>query len=225
MHSHTPKPDSVKPDATVIFFPLLTLTLIMWVLYRMLFSFPIWFDETVGKAIFFGVPVWLYVVATKNKSVLESFSSYKMQSGLLLGLAVGGVFGFVGSLLALAQRGGSVQAVWLFNSTEFWREFILALLTAFWETLLFYSLVMTVVQKRYAGWALWQHILLVALIFVIFHIPNTLLRFGPQFVPGQLMLLLLFAIGQASLFAATGNGYALVLSHAIWGMILLIHSW
>ncbi len=228
MHSHTALPEvnqSSKPDTSVIFFPLLTLTLIMWVLYRSLFTFPVWFDETVGKAVFFGLPVWLYITASRDKKIIDSFASYKMQHGLLLGLALGGVFGFVGSLLALAQKGGGVEAVWLFSSMVFWREFLLALLTAFWETLLFYSFVMTVIEHKFASWTMLQQVLITSLIFVLFHIPNTMLRFGPAAVLPQLTLLFLFAIGQAYLFTSSKNAYALVLSHAIWGMVLLIHTW
>jgi hypothetical protein len=225
MHSHTNAPATHKPDSTVIFFPLLTLTLVMWVIYRSLFTFPVWFDETVGKAIFFGVPVWLYVTVTRSRTVLDSFASHKVKHGLLLGLAIGGIFGFVGSILSLISKSSGVEAVMLFNSTQFWREFMLAMLTAFWETLLFFSFVMAALEKKYGDWSVWQVIVLTSVIFVLFHIPNTFLRFATPQVSAQLSLLALFAVGQASLFAATRNGYALVLSHAIWGMVLLIHSW
>lgn len=226
MHSRTAQPAThEKPDTSILFLPLLTLTLIMWVLYRSLFTFPVWFDETVGKAVFFGLPVWLFITATRTTSIMDSFAGYKMKYGLMLGIALGGIFGFVGSLLSLAQRGQVVEAVWLFNEMSFWREFFLALLTAFWETLLFFSFVMTMVQQKYRHWTDLQQILLVTLIFVLFHIPNALLRYSPEAVAGQVMLLGMFGLGQAYLFASSKNAYALVLSHAIWGMVLLIHSW
>lgn len=210
--------------ATVVFFPLILLTLILWFLYRSLFSFPVWFDETIGKAIFFGLPVWLYLSIGEGKSVLETFSFSKLKTGLLLGITVGGVFGFVFSLLSVIQSGGVVQAVNLFESSLFWYEFALAIFTAFWETLLFYSFIMTILKEKFQNWSAVQQVLLTAVIFLIFHIPNTLLRYDMVLVLPQLFTLLLFAIGQGFLFYSKKNAYALVLSHAIWGMVLLVHT-
>lgn len=209
----------------VAFFPVLAVVLVCWYIYRLLFNFPVWFDETVGKAIFFGFPVWLYVTITASKSIPETFSLPKLKPGLLLGIAVGGIFGFVMSILSLSQRGGVVQAVWLFESPEFWREFFLALLTGFWETLLFYSFVLTVILEKFKNWPMVTQVLLAAVIFLVFHVPNTVLRFDAAAVGGQVFILFLFAIGQGFLFAARRNAYALVLSHAIWGMVLLVHAW
>ena len=36
-----------------LFFPIVILIGIIWFLYRSLFNFPVWFDEIIGKAIFF----------------------------------------------------------------------------------------------------------------------------------------------------------------------------
>jgi hypothetical protein len=210
----------------LIFFPLLTLIFILWVLYRSLFEFPVWFDETVGKAIFFGFPVWLYITVSRSRSIIDTFAGYKLQSGLLLGLAVGGMLGFAASLISLLQRGAPIEAVWLFESSEFWREFLLAMMTAFWETLLFFSFVMVVIQEKFKHWALNEQAFLTAIIFLLFHLPNTYLRFGDSnAIIAQAMLLFLFALGQAYLFAARRNAYALVISHTVWGMVLLVHAW
>lgn len=213
-----------KNNATVVFFPLVILTLILWFLYRGLFSFPVWFDETIGKALFFGLPVWLYLSVSSGKSILETFAPRKIKSGLLLGITVGGVFGFVFSLLSIMQSGGVVQAVNLFESNQFWYEFVLAIFTAFWETLLFFSFIMTLIKEKFENWSITKHVLLTAVIFLIFHIPNTLLRYDISLVAPQLFTLLLFAIGQGFLFYSRKNAYALVLSHAIWGMVLLVHT-
>jgi hypothetical protein len=138
---------------------------------------------------------------------------------------VGGVYGFATSILSLWQTGSTVQAAWLFTSPQFWYEFFLALLTAFWETLLFYSFIMTVIIDKYPRWSLARQVVLVAVIFVLFHIPNTFMRFTMLEVLPQMVLLFIFALGQALLFVERKNAYALVLSHAIWGMVLLTHSW
>jgi len=213
-----------KKTSNIIFFPLLILVLILWVLYRSFFSFPIWFDETLGKAIFFGFPVWVYINITDSNSIVDTFSPKKLKSGLLLGIALGGIFGFVFSILSIIQNGAVVEAVSLFDSNIFWHEFILALFTAFWETLLFFSFVMTVIQEKFKTWSMFSQVLLVALIFLIFHIPNTILRYDLVSVLPQVFILFLFAIGQGFLFYSRKNSFALVLSHAIWGMVLLVHG-
>lgn len=213
----------LQNKATVVFFPIVILTLVLWFLYRSLFTFPVWFDETVGKALFFGFPVWLYLGVAENRSVLRSFSPDKLKIGLLLGITVGGVFGFVFSLLSILQSGGVVQAVNLFESSRFWYEFTLAIFTAFWETLLFFSFFMTVIREKFADWSVFKHVLLTSFLFLLFHIPNTILRYDPALVLPQLFTVLLFAIGQSFLFYTRKNAYALVLSHAIWGMVLLVH--
>lgn len=221
---HGVLPKLSQREAHLFFTPVLFLSLVVWIVYRMVFKFPVWFDETVGKAIFFGLPVWLYVTVTRSMSVPNTFSLDKLKRGLLLGVAVGGIFGFAASLISAARPGVVVESAMLFSSDEFWWEFFLALCTGFWETLFFFSFVMVVIQEKYKNWALIRQVLVVALIFLVFHVPNMILRFAtPQAVLFQVFLMTFFAIGQALLFSREQNSYALTLSHAIWGMVLLVH--
>src|SRR5260221_5651624 len=84
------------PSATrhSVLFSLLILVFIVWLLYRTLFHFPVWFDEIIGKAIFFGLPVSLYISLTGSSSIRQTYAPTKLYRGLLLGVAVGGIFGF-----------------------------------------------------------------------------------------------------------------------------------
>ena len=209
----------------VLFFPLLGITLFFWVLYRMQFSFPIWFDEIIGKALFFGFPVWIYVSAVGATSVVKTLSPHKFLPGILLGLAVGGVFGFMTALFGYFQRSGAPTQVELFMTDAFWSEFGLALFTAFWETLLFYSLTLTVLGEVFPKWSYIRLAVVVATIFAIFHLPNATLlnNANPYATFSFLFVLFVFGLGQALLFMQKRNAYALMLSHAIWGMVLLIH--
>lgn len=229
MRLHRKKPVTTLPKVSVpshiVFYPILVLTLLLWILYRQLFTFPIWFDEVLGKAIFFGLPVWLYITVAGSQSITDSLAPRKFQTGLLLGLALGGVFGFTTSLIAIFSGSGQVETAYLFSSQRFWVEFILALFTAFWETILFFSFVLTVLQEKYRHWTDWQQVFLNAGIFLLFHLPNILLRFSGSAILVQLILLFLFAVGQGFLFVGRRNAYALILSHAIWGMVLLTHTW
>ena len=218
---------AIAKQSHIVFYPLLCLTLLLWILYRTLFTFPIWFDEVIGKALFFGLPVWLYITVAGSKKITETLSMRKLQPGILLGLALGGVFGFATSLVALLAKDAQVESVALFSTSRFWGEFILALFTAFWETLLFFSFALTVIQEKYEKWSESSQALLAAGIFLLFHIPNIILRFhgSIETMVMQAMLLFLFALGQSFIFIGRRNTFALILSHAIWGMVLLVHSW
>ncbi len=207
-----------------IFVPLLLILFLIWTLYRVLFSFPVWFDETIGKLIFFGLPVWMYVVVVQTRIIESTLKFAKLIPGLYLGLAIGGLYGFVG-VLAMTAGKQEFTTVFLFFSARFWWEFLLALLTGFWESLFFFGWVFLVAEKRFiARWQLTGVLLFTALVFILFHIPNTILRFPLASVLPQLFLLFFFAIGQGLLFFRYRNIYAIALSHAIWGMVLLIYG-
>ena len=205
------------------FWPILVLCLMLWFLYRALFHFPVWFDETIGKALFFGLPVWLYVSITGYQAISDSINSFKFRPGLMTGLAFGGILGFAATLARYYQNNIPIQAAWVFASDAFWVEFGLALLTGFWETLFFFSFVQSVLQDKYRSWPWLKQLLLTALIFWIFHVPNSLLRFSGAGVWYQLFLMFFFALGQAFLFTYKRNAFTLIITQALWGMVLLIH--
>jgi len=207
----------------VMFYPLLALTLIVWAVYRQLFTFPVWFDEVIGKAVFFGLPVWLYITTVQAKSIVKTFSDDKIKQGLLLGIAIGGLFGFAASLVGLLKTGGVVTTAYLFESEQFWGEFILSIFTGFWESLFFFGWIMTVILEKHAKWPLLNQVLLTAGIFLLFHIPNTLLRFSGVDVAAILFLLFMFALGQGLVFSRWKNLYAATVIHALWGLVLLFH--
>jgi len=146
-----------------------------------------------------------------------------MHKGLLLGIAYGGVYGFAAAITSFALNKSGVQSAELFMSNAFWWEFFLALLTGFWETLFFFSFVMLALENKMKKWNLIKLVIITALIFAVFHIPNAILRFDLSMVLYQFILMFVFGLGQALLFSKEKNAYALIVSHAIWGMVLLVH--
>lgn len=196
---------------------------IVWFLYRSIFNFPVWFDETVGKAVFFGLPVWVYINVTGFRPIIDTFRLKKLKPGLLNGLLYGAIFGIVTIAMRFALTGYKAQSLLIFMTDEFWWEMLLALFTAFWETLFFFSFVMTVIQARFNKWSLAKQVILTTLIFLVFHIPNSFLRFELLVIVPLLSLLTMFAIGQALIFSPKQNAYLLIMSHTIWGMVLLIY--
>lgn len=206
-----------------LFWPLLVLIFIFWFLYRMLFSFSVFFDELVGKAIFFAFPVLIYLTITGFSATMETLSFAKLKRGLLIGLVIGGILGFVAVIAKALLNAGQIQPLAFYAAENFWWEMFLAILTSFFETLFFFSFVMLVIEDRYQKWSLFKKILVVALVFLIFHLPNLFLRFNLETIYLHSLLLFVFALGQALLFYVQRNAYTLLMTQAIWGMVLLIH--
>lgn len=205
------------------FLPLLLLTFLLWVFYRFIFRFPVWFDESIGKLVFFALPVLLYTSISGTTAIFDTFSFKKLKPGLLLGLAVGGVFGFVAAFLSAIIKGGDIVFLPHYFASGFWQEMFLAIMTGFWETLFFFSFVMVVVEEKFRNFSVLKQILLVAFIFLLFHLPNILARFTSTDIFLQIFLLFAFACGQALIFRNRRNAYLLVLVQAIWGMVLLVN--
>jgi hypothetical protein len=206
-----------------IFYPFIFFVMILWMLYRSLFNFEVWFDEIIGKALFFGIPVWLYMLVSNFDKIANSFAFNKMRRGLMMGIAIGGIFGFITSIFGLWKNGGVVQPAQLFMADKFWWEFFLSLVTSFWETLFFFAFIHTVIKSKYRNWSLLNRLVLVAVIFLVFHLPNIILRFNAADILPMAILLFLFPLGQALLFESEENAYSLVLTQSIWGMVLLVH--
>jgi hypothetical protein len=212
-----------KKQKHQLFWPLLALVFIFWFLYRILSSFPVYFDELIGKSIFFAFPVLIYLTVTDFSATMESLAFNKLRKGLMLGLIIGGTLGFVALIVKAILNSAQIQPLAFYAADNFWWEMLLAILTGFFETLFFFSFVMLVIDDRYSKWSLFKKVFVVALVFLIFHLPNLFLRFDLQTVYLHTLLLFAFALGQGLLFYVQRNAYTLLMTQAIWGMVLLVH--
>ncbi len=224
-------PNSSKLDSPVdqlhhhaLFWPVVAVAFLLWLGYRSLYHFPVWFDETIGKAVFFGLPVWFYLVVSRRRSLLLPIDLRRFEVGLFLGLAIGGIYGFSTAIASLVAKGGLVQAAPIFASSFFWYEFGLALMTGFWESLFFFVFLAGVISQKYAKSSWYLQIGLSVGLFLLFHLPSVIMREQLSTGIAQGLLLTLFALGQTLLFYRWRNLYALTLSHAIWGVVLLLHT-
>ncbi len=210
----------------LIFWPMLVFIFSLWLAYRYFTRFPVWFDEIFAKALFFGLPVWFYVVTTKFNQPIEIFQPKKLWRGLFLGLAFGGIFGFVIVMMRLLQQAVVIRPEAVFMADNFDYELLMALFTSFWETLFFFGFIANVILKKYQKISLINQSLMVSAIFVLFHLANTFIRFHSlSAIMGQILILFLLALGQFLIFYRHRNGYLLVLSQLIWGMALLVYGW
>lgn len=219
--------EAVFATAHPLFIPLIIFVFIMWTVYRTTFTFPVWFDESIGKALFFGLPVWIFVSVTGTVEIAKSVSLQKFKPGVLQGLAFGGIFGFAATIATLLSRSQEVIPVPLFSSGVFWSEFALAALTGFWESVFFFGFIMLGIQLAWSHWTLLKQVVVTAAIFALFHVPNIFVQYlgsGVSGIAGYIFLVTAFGVGQAFLFARNRNLYTLMVVHAIWGMTLFIHT-
>lgn len=210
-----------RDQTKVIFFALVALVFLFWTLYRALFNFPVLFDETIGKAIFFGLPVVIYASIANNGKASWSLRASKLFTGLLRGLAYGGLIGFFSLIIISIATQRTIIPAPAFMADRFWTELLLASFTAFWESLFFFGFIQTVLSELVK--AKGRLLILVSLIFLVFHIPNLLLHFSGIEVTFLIGLIYLFAFGQALIFSQEKNIYPLIITHIVWGMVLLIH--
>jgi hypothetical protein len=195
----------------------------VWVFYRLITHFPTWFDEIIAKALVFGVPAMVYTCGVKNGHDRMGFNNKLFWKGMFSGLMIGGLYEFIG-VFSYMLRGTNFQREYLFAQPLFLGAFFLAMFTAWWESLFFFGYVL----NRSLDFFHKSEIPAVAMssvVFVAFHAPLRLMINGvtPQFW-SSLIVLLLFAIGQAILFLRTKSIFSIVLSQALWGMVLLIYT-
>ncbi|HQM15611.1 MAG TPA: CPBP family glutamic-type intramembrane protease [Candidatus Woesebacteria bacterium] len=214
---------NLEPQSQLVFLALVVLSFLFWVLYRFIFNFPVFFDELFGKAIFFGIPILIYASATKKHDIAEAMSPSKLFPGLLRGLAFGGLLGFFSLILLSLRSSIALLSIPVFMTDWFWSEFLLALMTAFFESIFFFGFIQTTLATFWGKSELVKTVLTTASIFLIFHLPNIAMRFAGIQAIAMVGLLFCFGLGQALLFVKEKNIYPLIITHAIWGMILLIH--
>lgn len=195
---------------------------VIWLVYRLFTAFPDWFDEIVAKALVFGLPAWLFLRGKKDAAGL---GAEKFYPGLLIGLAVGGMFGFTGVLASVA-RGTQIQPFNLFLTAPFVNLLFVSFWTSWWESVFFFGFVQNAVSERLkkTGYAFLITTLLTAGVFLIFHMPILFMQSGVTINSVRLMMLLfVFALGQSLFYSRMKNMYALVLSYTFWGMVLAIY--
>jgi hypothetical protein len=186
------------------FLQVLAAIFLIWSLYRFLFvGIPVVIEEGLLKLIFFALPVWLYMLLTGAPLLYDELEKKKLLPGIFLGLAFGGVFGFVGTLATLSGKSHILIAP-MFISLSFWWQFFLAILTGFWESIFFFGWIYSATLQAFPRWHVLKVTVFNALVFILFHIPNTLVRFDqhwtltfPSFFFSQLFLFAAFSMGQA----------------------------
>ncbi len=205
-----------------LFWLLVGLSFVGLVVYRAFFQFPVWFDEIIAKAFLFGLPFFLYALLNREKLPSLKMTLKRFWLGAYLGLALGGALGFVAMLASALKTGGQILIPNLFFASDFWWTFFLALATAWWESIFFYGFILNVLLNARNNE--WRASLETTGLFLLFHAPILLIRGGVAAAMIPLLLLSLFAFGQAVIYLRFRSLIAMVVSHAFWGMALLVYT-
>jgi membrane protease YdiL (CAAX protease family) len=198
-----------------------TFALVVWGFFRLLSPLPIWIEEVFVKAVVFGLPVFL-VVLNKEKKDLTSLgiSTKNFFESVYLGLSLGAFFWFFGQLSNFIRHKGvltlrEIQP----TSPEFGGFLLLALITAWWEELLFMGYILNRLLKVIS--AEWKVALITSTMFSLVYIPNMIVK-GVSIWQMLLQIILLFSLGLGNsiLMLRTKNLIAPILSHALWGAMI-----
>ncbi len=195
---------------------------IVWGLYRFLFRLPTLFEEVVLKGLVFGGSVaWL---GYKNGWGWQTFGirpeglSRSVRWGLVAGMGVG----LVGQLGNMIRHDGLTLSRFGLDGKVLGTFLILSLVTAFWEQLVFSGYILNRLRTVVAD--IWVRSWVVAVLFVLIHIPALILVSGlsGSILILTLILLLLMQMAAQILFYRFNNLAAPILAQALWGVTIYL---
>lgn len=193
----------------------------VWGLYRLLFRLPEWFEETVLKAVVFGLPVMVVVLKYEKKRWADLGMVTK---GLLASLYFGLLFGLwlavLGNVVAFLRDGG-VRFNADMTVAAFGDLMLLGLVTAFWEQLLFMGYFLPRIVKAVRSEL--YGVAIVALMFAILHVPVQVAQ-GVDFSQIIVRFILLYSLGFGNgvLYLRLKNLVAPIFAHLAWGSVIYL---
>lgn len=192
--------------------------LFAWGFYRFLSPLPVWVEEVFLKGLVFGVPVfWLVLKKEKGSLASLGIGAKNLFESVYLGLALGVFFWFFGQLANFLRYRGvlSIHEIQP-TSPEFGAFLLLALVTAWWEELVFMGYILQRIAKVVSNE--WRAALITSGMFCLMYVPAVLLRGGgvAQLVL-QMILMFMVGLGNSILMLRTRNLAAPILAHALWG--------
>jgi len=202
---------------------LYVLALILWGFFRLLSPLPIWIEEVFVKALVLGLPVF-YVTLKKEKSDLSSLGigTKNFFESVYLGLSLGAFFWFFGQISNFIRNKGALTFKEIQpTSSDFGGFLLLALITAWWEELLFMGFILNRLTKVVSEE--WKAVMVTSMMFCLMYIPNMIVK-GVSIWQMLLQVILLFSLGLGNsiLMLRTKNLIAPILSHALWGAMIYV---
>jgi membrane protease YdiL (CAAX protease family) len=197
--------------------------LIVWGGYRWLSPLPVWIEEIFLKGLVFGLPVfWMVFGREKQGFASLGMTTKRLFEAVYLGLSLGAFFWVFGQVVNWFRYQGGVTLgeIWP-TSAEFGALLLLAMVTAWWEELLFMGYLLPRLVKLMAaeGRAVW----LTAGLFTLINVPAIWGRGAGLAQAGlQVGLLCTLGLGNGVLMLRTKNLAAPILTHALWGVTMYL---
>lgn len=198
--------------------------LMIWGFYRLIFRFPLAVEEVIMKPFVFLLPVFLRI-RTDGKNWAERLNSIgitwkNLFAALAFGLSLGVFYLFVGRMGQLFRFGSS--APYGDTPDNPVNVIILALATAVSEEILFVGYFLPRLHKLWK--AEWKVAAVVAVAFAALHLPILVFHyhFPVGLVIGQFLLTFVLGFGNCVLMLRLKNVVAPILSHALWGIAVLL---
>jgi hypothetical protein len=197
---------------------------IFWAVYRYFPEcLPTWVEELILKPIIWLIPTF-WVVKKIEKNPLSSLGLTKKNlfPALYWGIGLGIVFAFEGLLANIFKYGGLNTEALNLNPGPFLGSLVLSLATAFSEETLFRGFIFSRLRQIRKNEIFAN--LISALLFVVIHLPVSVfvLGYSPGLMLVYLMLVFIFGIGSAFVFARTGNLISSISLHVFWSWPIIL---
>jgi len=203
-----------------------TFLLVIWGFYRVLFRFPEWVEELILKPVIFLGPV-LVMVKNEAKNWKEAIKSLGIMwkntfAALSFGLSLGVFYLFVGRMGQFFRFGGAALNPYGSPIDSVLLVVVLALATAISEEVVFMGYLLPRFMKIWKDE--WKSATVVAVLFAVIHLPILVFgyRFSGSLVLGQFLLTFILGFGNSVLMLRLKNIVAPIMSHALWGMAILL---
>lgn len=216
-----------KSSSPVITFPKVLLLyaglLIVWATFRAFFHYSVWVEEIIIKGIIFSLPLLILPLPSKSPLQALGITTTNFFKSVSLGIGAGIALGLAGVGLSFLR--GEHLFPTLFpglTSEQVGAFIILALITAFWEQLLFSGYFLAQLKPILTEEI--PLVIMVSLMFALIHLPSLVFvqQLSNASIAGNLLILSALGAGCAILRLRTGNLIAPIMAHTLWGITLYL---
>lgn len=204
---------------TFIAFLLVTL---IWTIYRYTLKLPVWVEETFIKGLVFSIPLILIPLKTSHILPALGITRQNFFKSVYLGITVGIILGFSGQIGNLIRHGYFNFNSYGLTSATIGNFIILAIITAFWEQLLFTGYFLARLKNTINNET--YRVLIVGMGFTLIHLPALIFiqHLGLSAILFSSFLLLSLGVSCAILRLRLNNLIAPIMIHAFWGITIFL---
>lgn len=195
--------------------------LIIWGFYRMLFRLPEEVEEFFIKPVLWLIPVFYLIRKEKVGFASIGITGKSLFPSIYLALALGVIFALEGAIINFVKYEGID-----FSANIGQRALVssigLSLVTAISEEVTFRGYLFNRVWHAMGNE--WLANIATSLVWALIHIPIAIFWWNLSFVDtlGYLILITMFGVGSAFIFARTRNVVSSVLLHVLWAWPIIL---